>query len=496
MGLEIDRETFTLEDHRVFVDKLRAGLDALEQVLLRPGFGAGPTTIGAEVELDLVDRSARPAPVADEVLAALDSPCFTTEINRFNLEYNAPPLPLRGRPFAALRAQLEGALASVRAAAASLGVVPVSVGILPTLEEHHLQGSMMTDKRRYRAISAALRAAQEGPFSLRIRGRELLEVMMEDVTSEGANTSLQVHLRCNPEDFARTYNAAQIVTAPVVAASANSPTFLGRVLWDETRIALFRQSVDDRPQATSDDWRPARVSFGHGWARRGIHELFAESVAMHDPLLPVVSDEVPHEVLRAGGVPALAELRLHQGTVWRWNRAIYDSADGGHLRVEMRAMASGPTPIDMAANAALAIGSTIAMRRDEEKWLACFTFGQARRNFYEAARAGLDADLLWPSRTGRPELRPAPAVVLELCDLAEAALIEEGVEPSDASAAIEVVRRRIERRQNGAIWQRQSLDNIMTTSSSRSDAIDRVVRGYVARATEGAPVHEWPLVGR
>lgn len=493
MGRQVERETFSDEERQTFAAKLAESLDALEVVLERPGFGLGPITIGAEVELDLVDETAQPMPVAHEVLESLDPSVFTTEMNRFNLEFNAPPLPLAGRPFEALRGQLDGALASVRRAAAPYGALPISVGILPTLEERHLSGAMITDKHRYRALSNAVRAAAEAPFTLHIRGQDALFTRMQDVTAEGANTSFQVHLRCNPDEFARTYNATQLVTAPIVAASANSPIFLGRVLWDETRIALFRQAVDDRPGPTADDWRPSRVSFGHGWTRRGFHELMAESVAMHAPLLPLLSDEDPLSVVRSGEVPKLPELRLHQGTVWRWNRAIYDPAAGGHVRIEMRAMASGPTPVDMAANAALAIGATLAMRGDEERWVPCFTFGQARRNFYEAARAGLDAELLWPRRCARPELRPAADIVLELCDRAEGALIEAGVEGTDARAALDVVRTRVRRRLNGAAWQRRSFGAIMTDMSCRTEASQRLTRSYLTNAEAGIPVHEWPL---
>jgi gamma-glutamyl:cysteine ligase YbdK (ATP-grasp superfamily) len=493
MGLEIDRETFTEEERRRFQSQLQRGLVALERLLERPGFGAGPPTIGAELELDLIGEDGRPALVAEAVLAELSPTEFTTEINRFNLEYNAPPLPLAGRPFAKLREQIEVALGLIRGAAGKRGAAPITIGILPTLELGDVAGDMMTPKRRYHALSRGLRELQDGPFMLRIEGRESLEAQFDDIASEGANTSFQVHLRCSPAEFAHTHDAAQLVTAPVLAAAANSPFLLGRALWDETRIALFRQSVEDRPGASLDDWRPARVSFGHGWTRRGLFEHFAEVVAMHAPVLPVSSAEDPLEVLRAGGVPKLAELRLHQGTVWRWNRAIYDSADGGHLRVELRALPSGPTPVDMAANAALALGATLALREDAERWLSGFTFGQARRNFYEAARLGLDAKLLWPRAGALPQLRAAADVVLELCDRAEPCLVRAGVVRDDARAALDVVRARIETKQNGAVWLRTALERLLASGTPRPEAFGRVTRAYAARSDRGDPIGAWDL---
>jgi hypothetical protein len=224
------------------------------------------------------------------------------------------------------------------------GAEPVLVGILPSVRAADLGPDAMTDTPRFRALATGVRRLRERAFAIRIDGEEPLETRWTDVTPEGANTSLQVHLRVAPHRFAALHAAAQIATAPAVAAAGNSPLFLGHRLWEETRIALFKQAVDERGELP-DGWRPpARVSFGHGWVRGGAHELFAESVALHVPLLPVCGDEDALACVRDGGVPRLEELRLHHGTVWRWNRAIYDPGAGGHLRIELRALPSGPTP--------------------------------------------------------------------------------------------------------------------------------------------------------
>ena len=151
-----------------------------------------------------------------------------------------------------------------------------------------------------------------------------------------------------------------MLTAPVLAASGNSPTFLGHRLWHETRVALFKQAGDDRPpDRTPSGGMPPRVGFGNGWVREGALELFCESVALHEPLLPVCGGENPRACARAGGIPRLDELRLHHGTVWKWNRPVYDPAYGGHLRIELRALPSGPTLCDMLANAAFLVGGHV-----------------------------------------------------------------------------------------------------------------------------------------
>src|SRR6266480_6410088 len=317
MGTDIDQEEFGERDYAHFRDRLGECLSALARLLERPGFGAGRATIGAELELFLVDGAARPLPRNQAIRAAVADPRVSDELNRFNLELNASPALLAGRAFSALGRELNQLLDRVAGAAGNCGGRLALIGILPTLSLADLCPGMMTDAPRYRALSNGLRRLRGDPFLIRIAGADPLELASEDVAVEGANTSFQVHLRVDPADFTRTYNAIQLATAPVLAVSGNSPTFLGHRLWEETRIALFKQSVDDR-QAQGVRRRPARTALGTGWLREGALELFTESVRLHRPLLPILGD-VGWRTDGAGWqAPPLDELRLHQGTVWRW----------------------------------------------------------------------------------------------------------------------------------------------------------------------------------
>ncbi len=494
MGSDIDRDHFSEDDYARFAARLDASVQALRAVLDRPGFGVGAPSIGAELELFLIDSRGRSLPLNRAVLAQTFDPRVTVEVNRFNLECNTRPVPLAGRPFTALQHELEDAVREVARAAAPFDGRVAMIGILPTLEEGDLQSSSLTDLRRFRALSAGIRRIRDRPFQVAIEGDEPLALSCDDVTFEGANTSFQIHLRVDPADFARTYNAAQIATAPVLAVAGNSPIFLGHRLWEETRIALFRQAVDDRGDPDAD-WRPARVSFGHGWARGGAFELFAESVAHHPPLLPIVADEDPHACVAAGGVPVLAELRLHHGTVWRWNRAVYDPAAGGHLRIELRALPAGPSVLDMLANAAFLVGLTLRLARDADRLVVALTFGQARRNFYAAARAGLDAELLWPS-DDPPSPRPIRAsdLVRRLLPLARAGLTEAGVEEHEVDRLLGVVAARVASRMTGARWQRRELA-VLERRLDRRTALAAMLERYLACAAGGAPVHTWPIDG-
>jgi hypothetical protein len=361
MGSGIDREAFEGVDYARFQQRLQQCLATLGRLLARPGFGVGPVTLGAELELFLVDGAARPLLLNQAVRAAAGDARVNLELDRFNLELNATPTLLAGRPFAVLGEELRLLLGRVGDAAREHGGRVALVGILPTLRRGDLHPAAMSDMARYRALDRGLRRLRQAPYRIRIAGADPLELHSDDVALEGANTSFQVHLRVDPAAFARTYNAVQLATAPVLAASGNSPTFLGHRLWEETRIALCKQSIDDR-DGRGLRRRPARVAFGTGWLREGPLALFAEGVRLHQPLLPVLGDHDPLDAGDAGQAPALEELRLHQGTVWRWNRAIYDPACGGHLRIEMRALPAGPTVVDMLANAAFLVGLS--------RWLA------------------------------------------------------------------------------------------------------------------------------
>jgi gamma-glutamyl:cysteine ligase YbdK (ATP-grasp superfamily) len=490
MGLEIERDGFTDADYAAFDVRLRACLKALEQLAARPGFGEGPMSLGAEVELDLVDESDRPSPKNQEVLARIRDPRVTLELDRFNLEINTTPVALAGAPWSAMATELGDALSVVERAAWAHASHIVPIGILPTLSAADLAPPALSDSCRYRALSAGIRRLRHSPFSILIEGTDRLELDWEDVTLEGATASLQIHLRVPPARFAGVYNAAQIATAPALAIAGNSPLFLGKRLWEETRIALFRQSVDDRPFARPDDWRPSRVSFGHGWVRGGPLELFAESVALHEPLLPIVGPEDPLACVQAGGVPSLAELRLQNGTVWRWNRVVYDAADGGHFRIEMRALPSGPTIRDMMANAAFLVGLTLALAPQIDHWLIALTFGHARRNFYEAARRGLAADLLWLTEGCR--IRPLDArTVVELAlPLARSGLVAGGLRPDEADRHLDVIARRLEAGQTGAVWQRRVFDDA-SRSLDLIEAGRTVTRAYRLASASETPVHAW-----
>jgi len=492
VGTKIDREEFDERDYLRFGERLGECLRALGQLLGRPGFGTGPATVGAELELFLVDGAGRPLPCNQAVRAAADDPRVTVELNQFDLELNASPVLLAGRPFAVLGGELNVLLDHVAAAARLHAGWPAMIGILPTLTRGDLGPGMMTDAPRYRALDAGLRRLRPDAFRIRIAGDDPLELASEDVALEGANSSFQIHLRVDPADFTRTYNAVQLATAPVLAVSGNSPTFLGHRLWDETRIVVFKQSVDDR--GGGPHRRLARTALGTGWLRGGALELFTESVRLYQPLLPTVTGGgglLPGD--SGGQAPSLDELRLHQGTVWRWNRAIYDPAQGGHLRIEMRALPAGPTVIDMLANAAFLIGLSLWLAGQDEQWTYALPFERADHNFYRAAQHGLSAQLTWPTgQRDRTRTVAAGRLIAEVVPAARQGLVAAGVAAEEADGLLEVISARVATGQTGAVWQRTTLA-AAEQRHDRERALAVMLDRYLRYSRTGLPVHTWPI---
>jgi Glutamate-cysteine ligase family 2(GCS2) len=492
MGIDIDRERFDEADYQRFARRLDQSLEALGRLLERPGFGMGEPTIGAELELFLVNQQGRPLPENAAILGQVGDPRLTLELDRFNLEVNPSPSSLAGRPFAALGRELRTVLDQVGRAAATCGGRVAMVGILPTLRPDDLQRDALTDSPRYRALSRGIRRLRREPFRIEISGTdpEPVRIVRDDLELEGANTSFQVHLRVDPGDFARVFNAVQLATAPVLAAAGNSPVFLGSLLWEETRIALFEQAADDRDEQGRGRL-VSRVAFGTDWLRAGALELFEESVRHYEPLLPVLSDEDPLAGLDRDGVPRLEELRLHQGTVWRWNRAVYDAALGGHLRIEMRALPAGPTITDMLANAAFLLGLTLAVAGGHD-WTGALPFARVHANFYAAARHGLAAELEWPRDGGRPGRVAAADLVPELLPLARAGLDAGGVVPEESERLLGVVGERAASGRTGSWWQRRTVA-ALEPGVGRGRALELMLERYLELMATDQPVHTWPV---
>ncbi len=493
MGERQVADLFSPEELRRFTKKLLVDLRALELMLGEGMIESGRTRIGAEQELFLVDEQWRPAPVATEVLAVLNDPHFVPELGRFNLEFNVDPLEVGpdGHALRRLEAELERMLAQVRQAARQCGAEVILTGILPTLDKADLTLDNMTPRPRYRALNDVLMRLRGEEYLFRIKGRDELLLRHDNIMLEACNTSFQIHFQVSPEEFARAYNIAQAVAGPTLSAAANSPLLFGRHLWRETRIALFQQSVDTRVASSAGlREQTPRVSFGGGWVRESVLEIFQEDIARFPVLFGSEVEEDPFDEVRQGRVPQLAALRVHNGTVYRWNRPCCGISEGRpHLRIENRILPAGPSVIDEVANAAFWFGLIRGFEARYGDVTRILPFETARENFTAAARLGVAAHLEWP---GRGLVAARDLIREDLLPVARHGLAELGIVREDIDRYLGVIEGRVGRPRTGAMWLLDSLAG-MKPEGSKSERLAALVAATHDRQQTGAPVHTWEL---
>ncbi len=488
MGQEVSEPNLDPDTIRQFTKAVLNDLRALERILDRGLIERGVRRFGAEQELFLVDAGWRPASVAEAVLERLPGEPFTTELAKFNLEINLAPMRLEGRCFQALHQRLDELIQEVRDAARAEGADVVLTGILPTLSKSDLSLANMTPKRRYHTLNEALTRLRGEVYRLQIEGTDELHIEHDSVMLESCNTSCQVHLQVSAEEFPLFYNVAQVMVAPVLAAAVNSPLLFGRRLWDETRIALFQQSIDTRTASPYLRDLSPRVRFGGKWVKRSVTELFQEDLALFRVLMAGSVEEDPARVLEEGGVPELQALQLYNSTVYRWNRPCYGVKDQiPHLRIECRALPAGPSVVDQVGNAAFWLGLVLGGVREYGDVSAVMEFDEARANFLAAARHGLRAGFQWVDG----DTVGATSLILNtLLPLAREGLVEAGVDGADASDYLDVVRERVESRKTGSAWALRSLAG-MKEHGTRAERLAAITAGTARRQEEGRPVHQW-----
>ena len=474
---------------RHFTQHLIHDVRALEHMLREEMFETDVRRIGAEQELFLVDARGEPAPIIERVMEYNDDDRIVPELTRFNLEFNMDPLVFGGDCLRRVEEEANAMMEQVRALVAKAGGHAVMVGILPTAHLSELTLDYMTPNPRYFALNDAISRLRGGPGQFQIRGIDELFVKHDSIMLEGCNTSFQTHFQVTPDEFPRFYNIAQAVAGPCLAAAVNSPLLFGKRLWRETRIALFQQAVDTRSSNLYLREMSPRVHFGSGWVKESVTELFKEDISRFRVLLTTEDREDPFAVLEDGGIPKLQALQLHNGTVYRWNRACYGITDGKpHLRIENRILPSGPSIVDEVANAAFWFGlvSGLAERYDDVR-ATKLTFDDAQHNFIAAARQGLASQLTWLDG----ETHPARALLLdELLPLAREGLTTSGIDAADIDRYLGVLRTRVKSRRTGAHWQLDSVAR-MKGRGSRSERLGALVRAMLDRQQSGRPVHEW-----
>ncbi|MYT75786.1 MULTISPECIES: glutamate-cysteine ligase family protein [unclassified Streptomyces] len=496
MGEKVVAGAVDMADRRRYRDKHRECLEGLQRLLDEKRFDRPKNLMGLEIELNLAGPDGLPRMMNAEVLERIASRDFQTELAMFNLEVNIAPHRLGGRVLDQLAEELRTGLGYAHRKANEVAAGIVMIGILPTLSAEDLVSANLSDVDRYTLLNDQIVAARGEEFFLDIDGVERLSCTSASIAPEAACTSVQLHLQVTPGRFADVWNAAQAVAAVQIALGANSPFLFGRELWRESRPPLFQQSTDTRPpELVAQGVRP-RTWFGERWIDSA-YDLFEENLRYFPPLLPLLDEERPLEVIEKGDTPSLAELVLHNGTVYRWNRPVYGVADGvPHLRVENRVLPAGPTVTDVIANAAFYYGVVRALAEDARPVWSRLSFDAASRNFDTACRYGIEARLEWPrrGRFGGTEQVAAVALVQdELLPLAAAGLDAWGVEPADRDYYLGVIEERCRLRTNGAQWQAATYHRALESGLARDAALAATTRRYAELMLLGEPVHTWPV---
>lgn len=473
-----------------FMKALLDDLRALDYMLDNDLIESGVRRIGAEQEMFLVDENLRPAPVSVEVLQHAKDPRLTTEIARFNLEANLTPLSLDGNCFSQMESDLNEVLIRARESANHFGADVLLAGILPTLQKSDLTLQNLTPAPRYQQLNDSVIRLRGGPFSIHIKGLDEINFTHDNIMMESCNTSFQIHFQVSPKEFAPLYNLAQAITAPVLAAAVNSPLLFGHRLWHETRLALFQHSTDARSATQQARSHPTRVSFGNRWIDKSVLELFQEQIARFRLIMINEISENPLSLLARGQIPQLSALRMHNGTIWPWNRACYGVANGiAHLRIENRALPSGPTVLDEIANTAFFVGLMLSLPGEYGEVSKVMSFDDAKTNFFAAARHGLNAQFNWVDGM---TVAASTLILDHLLPLAYQGLKQANVNPADGDQYLGVIEERVRSGQTGSQWMMKSLNAL---SDRPCEVRNRfLAREMLTRQKSGEPVHRWPII--
>ncbi|MFT3744831.1 MAG: CBS domain-containing protein [Pyrinomonadaceae bacterium] len=475
---------------RAFTLAVLNDLQAFERMLDGGMFEEDALRIGAEQEMFLVDSAMRPAPIVTELIKEARDGRLTTEIGKFNLEANLTPLEFNGDCLRLMEDELNEVLGVVRKAAAKFNASPVLVGILPTIQLSDLTTENLTPNPRYHEIDRVVTKLHGENRIIQIKGLDELQLTLQDTFTEFCNTSFQVHLQTGAKDFVRYYNWAQAIAAPVLASAVNSPILLNHRLWHETRLALFQHAIDTRSLVHKERNQTPRVNFGDRWVDDSIIEVLREDAVRFRILLTQAVEEDSLKILAAGGIPKLAAWRLHNGTIWRWNRPCYGIVDGKPgIRIEARYLPAGPSVVDEMANTAFFLGLMMEMPEEFGDVTKRMSFDDAKNNFFNAARNGLNGQMRGIDGKSR---RVGRLIIEEFLPRARRGLVRAKVNDDDADRLLNVIEERVEAEITGAKWMIDSLA-AMDRRAKPNVRMRTLTEAIRSNQQTGDPLHKWLL---
>lgn len=489
MGSKNVRKLKGKKQRAIYLHHLVRDMEALDLMIQEDMFEKSPIRIGAEQEFCIVDKEFLPNSNSLDVLQEINDRHFTTEIGNYNLEINSDPIVLGKDCFSILHIELDALLDKAKVAAQKSDSRILITGILPTIAPKHTSLESMTVVDRYFVLNEAAKESRGQDFSIHIKGVDEVTMLHDSVMLEGCNTSFQMHLQVDPDEFVDMFNWSQAITGPVLAACCNSPLLFGKELWSETRIALFTQSVDVRTNSFLLNENQPRVSFESKWQTGSISDLFKDNIARFRSILTADFENDSVDLLEKGEISQLKALCLHNGTVYRWNRACFGVGGGKpHLRIECRYIPSGPTVIDQIANLAFWVG---LMKGKPDKYKEIHNmmdFKDVKSNFLAAARYGMAVQFHWDGK-----VYSAQELLSEIfLPMAKKGLNKVGISGADIEKYLKVIQNRINGH-NGSEWITKSYRNLLSTK--KPDAALQVLTANLYLNQESKkPVSEWEVL--
>lgn len=479
-------------DVNAFTRHLLKDIQALDLMLKKDIFDNEQMHIGAEQEICLVDDHGKPSATCLEVLKELNHDSFTTELARFNVECNLVPQPFKGDCFSKLEGEILSLLQELEKVTKKMDIDYILTGILPTIRKFDLTTANITPLERYYALMNALKKLRGNEsYELKIEGIDELNTLQDTALVEACNTSFQIHLQIKPEEFVSKYNVAMAIAAPILAIACNSPMLFNKRLWRETRIALFRQSVDTRISSEHLRERSPRVMFGNKWLKGSILDLYREDIMRFRVLLTTDIDEDALQMVQEGKTPKLRALNIHNSTVYRWNRPCYGVSPNGkpHLRIENRILPAGPTVVDEVANAALWIGAMNAFEDKYPNVSEVMEFDDARANFMNVARHGLHVDVKW---INGKEMSVKNLLLTEIIPMARLGLQKAKVNQVDIDKYLGIIEERVKSEQTGANWMLQSYSKLIK-QTTKEEVMTAITTAIATKQKSNEPIHTWKL---
>lgn len=472
MGKKIHQRQFEKADFDEFSHRVQE-----ETTLLQAWCRDGLVTehekeSGFELEVWLLNQDYRPAANNLHFIKSANYSYLTSEAAQSCLEINLPMGTLHNHALRRHNEKLSAVMKECSEHARKQSQHIIAIGTLPNAKHSDYTDLTLTNENRYHAINNRLSILREHHESrLRIAGKGALDLPINSFSIVGAMSSFQIHFRIGAAESARLFNAAIALSAFTVALSGNSPFLFGQELWEESRIPFYEQILLTKNIL---DHSP-RVTFGSGYIKNSLLELFIENNTNYSPLLPQVSESA---------LEKMVHLQLHNGNIYRWNRPVLDFDDQSkpHFRIEHRPLSSGPTAIDMIANAAFYYGITHYYMKKENPVEHELPFAAAKENFYQAAKYGLLAEVLW---LDNKKIVISELILTQLLPQAKEGLKQLDFDSIDIEYYISIIEERVRKKQTGSQWQRQFY-------IKNGKDFKTLTEAYIELQNKGNPVHDWP----